>query len=106
MINEFDELIAEIKTQADFALPNVLFEINDDQTRETWVACLYPFLSNLPSRGFETLHICDRTNNTPTIIDSNKMVSDIYIRKKNEFTRLRLTIESHGLTMEEVRGLF
>ena len=56
-----------------------LFEFNDEITRTNFVNIVEPFLRDVQSkRGiFDFRVVCDETNNTAAIIDSNEFVADL-----------------------------
>ena len=77
---------------------NLIFEHNDNNTRTTFINSITPFLENIQgNRGItEFKVICDESNNTPDIIDSNQFVADLYIKptKTIDFIKLRFTNSS------------
>ena len=58
-----------------------LFEFNDVITRSNFVNIVEPFLRDVKAKigvtGFVV--ICDETNNTPDVIDSNQFKADIFV---------------------------
>ena len=85
-----------------------LFEFNDEFTRAQFVNFVTPFLRNvLGRRGITDFRVvCDETNNTPQVIDSNNFVADIYIKpnKSINFIQLNFIATPSGLSFEEVVG--
>ena len=85
-----------------------LFEFNDAFTRAQFVNLVTPYLRNvLGRRGITDFRvICDETNNTPYVIDSNNFVADIYIKpnKSINFIQLNFIATPSGLSFEEVVG--
>jgi len=59
-----------------------LFAINDDVTRAQFKNLIEPFLRDIKGRrGINDFQIiCDATNNTPNVVETNNFVADIYIR--------------------------
>jgi len=59
-----------------------LFEFNDEFTRSQFRNLVTPFLSSVQAqRGIADFKVvCDETNNTSQVIDSNQFVADIYIK--------------------------
>jgi len=49
--------------------------------------------------------VCDETNNTPAVIDSNRLNVDIYVQPARtiEFIQLTTVITRTGISFEEVR---
>ena len=86
-----------------------LFEFNDEFTRAQFVNLVTPFLRNvLGRRGITDFRVvCDETNNTPQVIDSNNFVADIYIKpnKSINFIQLNFIATPTGLSFEEVVGV-
>jgi len=72
-----------------------LFEFNDETTRSSFVNAVTPLLQTIKSnRGvYDFRVVCDETNNTSDIIDSNQFVADIFIKpaKSINFIRIRFT---------------
>jgi hypothetical protein len=72
-----------------------LFEQNNAKSRELFVSAAEPFLRTLEgSRAITEFRIiCDETNNTPDIVDSNQFVADIFIKpvKTINFIKIRFT---------------
>lgn len=85
-----------------------LFEFNDEFTRAQFVNFVTPFLRDVQGRrGIQDFRVvCDETNNTPQVIDSNNFVADIYIKpnKSINFIQLNFIATPSGLSFEEVVG--
>lgn len=85
-----------------------LFEFNDEITRTNFVNIIEPFLRDVQSkRGiFDYVVICDETNNTAAVIDSNEFVADIYIKPNRSINFIGLTFIATrtGVSFEEVIG--
>ena len=75
-----------------------LFEFNDDFTRAQFVALVTPFLREVQGRrGITDFKVvCDTTNNTPYIIDSNQFVGDIYIKPARSINFIQLNFVAVG----------
>lgn len=86
-----------------------LFEFNDAFTRAQFVNFVTPYLRNvLGRRGITDFRVvCDETNNTAQVIDSNNFVADIYIKpnKSINFIQLNFIATPSGLSFEEVVGV-
>ena len=59
-----------------------LFEFNDAITRAQFVNMVEPFLKNVQGRRgiYQFKVVCDESNNTGFVIDSNQFIADIYIK--------------------------
>jgi len=70
-----------------------LFEINDEATRSQFVNLITPFLRDVQGRrGITDFRVvCDTTNNTPQVIDSNRFVGDIYIKPSRSINYIQLS---------------
>ena len=92
---------------------SLLFEFNDEPTRQQFLQAVVPYLRNIQARrgiqpdtanrpGF--LVIVDETVNTPTVIDNNEFVGNILIRPNRaiNFIRLTFTAVGTGVSFEEV----
>tara|TARA_Y100001937_G_scaffold128764_1_gene207737 strand:+ start:426 stop:2192 length:1767 start_codon:yes stop_codon:yes gene_type:complete len=93
-----------IATAAKFSL----FEFNDFFTRQQFKSMVEPFLRDVQSRrGLTDFKvICDETNNTPAVIDSNRFVADIFIKPNRaiNFIQLNFIATPTGLDFEEIGG--
>jgi len=90
------------------AAKDQLFEFNDEITRSNFVNTVEPFLRDVQSkRGItDFVVICDETNNTAAVIDSNEFVADIYIKPARSINFIGLTFVAtrSGVDFEEVIG--
>ena len=91
-----------------FAAKDFLFEFNDEITRTNFVNIVEPFLRDVQSkRGIQDyVVICDETNNTAAVIDSNEFVADIFIKPARSINFIGLTFIATrtGVAFEEVIG--
>jgi phage tail sheath protein FI len=87
-----------------------LFEFNDDFTRAQFVAMVEPYLRDVQGRrGIYAFRVvCDGTNNTPEVIDSNRFVGDIYIKPARSINYIQLNFIAvrTGVDFSEVVGKF
>jgi hypothetical protein len=85
-----------------------LFEFNDAFTRAQFKNLVTPYLRTIQGRRGITdfLVVCDETNNTPAIIDSNQFVGDIYIKpaRSINFIQLNFVAVGTGVQFSEVVG--
>ncbi len=92
------------------AAKDALFEFNDEITRTNFVNTIEPFLRDVQAkRGiFDYVVICDETNNTAAVIDSNEFIADIYIKpaRSINFIGLNFIATKTGVDFEEVIGNF
>lgn len=95
-----------ISTAAKFSL----FEFNDAFTRAQFKNLVTPYLRNIQGRRGITdfLVVCDDTNNTAQVIDSNQFVGDIYIKpaRSINFIQLNFVAVGSGVQFSEVVGKF
>ena len=75
-----------------------LFELNDEFTRAQFVSLVTPFLRDIQGRrGITDFKVvCDSTNNTPNVIDSNQFVGDIYIKPARSINFIQLNFVAVG----------
>ena len=89
---------------------STLFEFNDEFTRSQFVNLVEPFLRDVQGRRgiFDFRVICDETNNTAEVIDSNRFVGDIYIKpaKSINFIQLNFVAVRSGVEFTEIAGQF
>jgi hypothetical protein len=85
-----------------------LFEFNDAITRSNFVNIVEPYLRDVRAkRGItEFLLICDESNNTPDVIDSNQFKADIYIKPARSINFIGLTFVATrtGISFSEIVG--
>lgn len=92
------------------AARNSLFELNDEFTRARFVGVVEPFLRDvLGKRGiYDFRVVCDETNNTPQVIDSNQFIGDIYIKPARSINDVQLNFIATptGVVFDEIIGRF
>jgi len=92
------------------AAKDALFEFNDEITRANFVNEVEPFLRDVQAkRGItDYVVICDETNNTASVIDSNEFVADVYVKpaRSINFVGLTFIATKTGVNFEEVIGNF
>ena len=87
-----------------------LFEFNDAFTQAQFVALVTPFLRDVQGRrGIQDFKVvCDSTNNTPNVVNSNQFVGDIYIKpaRSINFIQLNFVAVRTGVDFTTVVGQF
>jgi hypothetical protein len=70
----------------------MLFEFNDEFTRSQFVNMVEPFLREVKGRRGVTDFkvVCDTSNNTGQVIDTNNFVGDIYIKPNRSINYIQL----------------
>ena len=100
----FITLEKSISTAAKFQL----FEFNDGFTRAQFKNIVEPFLRDVKGRRGITdfLVVCDETNNTSQVIDTNRFVADIYIKpaRSINFIQLNFIATRTGASFNEIAG--
>jgi phage tail sheath protein FI len=85
-----------------------LFEFNDEFTRAQFRNLVEPFLRDIKGRRGVTdfLVVCDETNNTGEVIDTNRFVADIYIKpaRSINFITLNFIATRTGVEFSEIVG--
>ena len=93
-----------ISTAAKFQL----FEFNDEFTRAQFRNLVEPFLRDIQGRRGVTdfAVVCDETNNTGEVIDSNRFVADIFVKpaRSINFITLNFIATRTGVEFSEVVG--
>ena len=83
-----------------------LFEFNDVVTRTLFTQIVDPYLRDVQARrGInDYLVVCDESNNTPSVIDSNEFRADIYIKPARSINFITLTFVATrtGVSFSEV----
>jgi len=87
-----------------------LFEFNDQFTRSQFVNMVEPFLRDVMGRRgiYDYRVVCDATNNTPEVVDSNRFVGDIYVKpaRSINFIQLNFVAVRTGVDFTEIVGKF
>jgi len=95
-----------ISTAAKFSL----FEFNDEFTRAQFRNMVEPFLRDIQGRRgiIDFKVVCDETNNTGQVIDTNQFIGDIYIKPDEplDFIQLNFIAVSTGVDFSEIVGKF
>jgi len=85
-----------------------LFEFNDEFTRAQFKNLVEPFLRDVKGRrGLTDFSvICDETNNTSQVIDTNSFVADIYIKpaRSINYITLNFVATRTGVSFTEIAG--
>lgn len=88
------------------AAKGVLFELNDEFTRNNFNNVVEPFLREIQARRGVTdfLVVCDASNNTTAVIDANEFVAEIYIKPARSINFITLTFVAtrSGVSFDEV----
>ena len=87
-----------------------LFEFNDTFTQASFRNLVTPYLRDIQGRrGITDFKVvCDATNNTPQVVDSNQFVGDIYIKpaRSINFIQLNFVAVRTGVDFNEIVGKF
>ena len=85
-----------------------LFEFNDEFTRSQFVSIVEPFLRDIQGRGGiqDFSVVCDASNNTPQVVDSNSFRGDIFVKPSRSinFIQLNFVAVRSGVEFSEVVG--
>ena len=87
---------------------STLFEFNDAFTRAQFKNMIEPYLRDIQGRRgiYDFRVVCDDTNNTPQVIDSNQFVGDIYIKpaRSINYIQLNFVAVGTGVSFNEIIG--
>ena len=101
----FIVLEKSIATAAKFTL----FEFNDEFTRAQFTSLIEPFLRDVKGRRgiYDFKVVCDSTNNTANVIDTNQFVGDIFIQpaRSINFIQLNFVAVRTGVSFDEIVGV-
>jgi len=90
------------------AAQNVLFEFNDEFTRAEFVGIVEPFLRDIQGRrGITDFRVvCDETNNTPDVVDSNSFVASVFVKpaRSINYVQLNFVAVRTGVDFAEIIG--
>ena len=86
----------------------MLFEFNDEFTRSQFVNMVEPFLREVQGRrGITDFKVvCDSSNNTGQVIDTNNFVGDIYVKpaRSINFIQLNFIAARTDVSFSEIGG--
>lgn len=101
-------LFLNVERRIDTLAQGVLFEQNDTITRSGFSSAVNSYLSEIRAdRGLtDFIVVCDESNNTPSVIDRNEFVADIYLQptRSINFITITLTATRTGVSFQEVTG--
>ena len=101
----FLALEKSIKIAAEYTL----FELNDSFTRAQFTARTEQFLREVKGRGglYDYAVVCDETNNTAQVIDTNSFVGDIFLKpsKSINWVRLNFVAVGTGVSFSELQAV-
>jgi len=96
-------LLIELNNYIGQIAQSLVFEQNTASTRNEFLAQVNPYLSTIQQQQglYDFNVVMDDTNNTPTVIDNNQLVGQIYIQptKTSEFILLEFNILPTGVTL-------
>jgi len=86
----------------------VLFDLNDEITRGSFLSAATSYLNEVQARRGVTdyLVVCDETNNTADVIDRNEFVAELYIKPTRSINYITITFTATktGVAFSEVIG--
>ena len=101
-------LFLNIQKRAAALGKQVLFEQNDEITRGGFASSMTSYLSAIQARRglVDYLVVCDTSNNTPTVIDSNEFVAELFLKptRSINYVTVTLTATRTGVSFSEVVG--
>ncbi len=101
-------LFLNIEKRVEALGKGVLFEINDETTRSSFLATINGYLNEIQAQQGITdfLVVCDTTNNTPDVIDRNEFVAELFIKpaRSINYVTVTFTATRTGVSFSEVVG--
>jgi hypothetical protein len=101
-------LFLSLEKAVERAARSQLFEFNDLITRTNFINIVEPYLRDVKAkRGIsEFIIVCDESNNTPDVIDSNQFKADIFVKPARSINYIGLTFVATrtGVSFSEVVG--
>ena len=98
-------LLITVKQFLDQQAGNIVFEQNTVATRNNFLAIVNPYLESVQQRQglYAFKVVMDETINTPTVIDRNELVGQVFLQptKTAEFIILNFNIQPTGATFPE-----
>jgi len=101
-------LFLSIEKRVNQLAKNVLFELNDSQTRGQFFNAVNSYMAEVKAKRGVTdfLVVCDETNNTADVIDRNEFVAEVYVQPTRSINYITITFVATrtGVTFSEVVG--
>jgi len=101
-------LFLNIEKRVENLAKGVLFEINDEITRSSFVSTINAYLNDIQAQQGITdfLVVCDTTNNTADVIDRNEFVAELFIKpaRSINYVTVTFTATRTGVSFAEVVG--
>ena len=101
-------LFLNIEKRVEGLAKAVLFEINDETTRSSFLASINGYLNEISAQQGITdfLVVCDGTNNTADVIDRNEFVAELFIKpaRSINYVTVTFTATRTGVSFSEVVG--
>jgi phage tail sheath protein FI len=95
-------LLIQIEKSVSRSLRPFVFEFNDIFTRENISSIMNSYMEDIKVRRgvYDYKVVCDDTNNTEQVIDTNKLIVDLYVKPTRvaEFVQLNVVVTSSGVT--------
>jgi phage tail sheath protein FI len=83
-------------------------ELNTDQTQRSVVNSITPFMRDIKAKQgcYDFAIVCDATNNTPQVINTNGIAIGLYIKptKNIDFVYVDMVAVSSGVSFQEIIG--
>jgi hypothetical protein len=90
------------------AAKSFLFEFNDAFSRSQFVNLVEPYLRDVQGRRgiYDFKVVCDESNNSGQVVDSNRLVGDIYIKpaKSVNYIQLNFVAVRSGIEFSTITG--
>ena len=101
-------LFLNIEKRVENLAKGVLFEINDEVTRSSFLSTINAYLNDIQAQQGITdfLVVCDTTNNTADVIDRNEFVAELFIKpaRSINYVTVTFTATRTGVSFSEVVG--
>ncbi len=101
-------LFLNIEKRVEGLAKSVLFEINDETTRSSFLASINGYLNEISAQQGITdfLVVCDGSNNTAEVIDRNEFVAELFIKpaRSINYVTVTFTATRTGVSFQEVVG--
>ena len=101
-------LFLNIEKRVEGLAKSVLFEINDETTRSSFLANINGYLNEISAQQGITdfLVVCDGTNNTADVVDRNEFVAELFIKpaRSINYVTVTFTATRTGVSFSEVVG--
>ena len=95
-------LFIHLKKIVGAAARSLLFELNDEDTRGSFINAVEPTLERIKGRRglYDFKVVCDESNNPASVVDANQFVADVFIKPSKSINFIRITFTNVNTSVD------